>query len=111
MTYRLLSNNGGTKGGTKARAKEEGSQLTVSIGMNGFHEQGIPRIQAFLRAGSGVLRACRIQGCNKIKHLNNKYSSAPVLLISGPVILSKTLKILLGRNNKLFPGPSDYTPE
>lgn len=75
--------------------------------MNGFHEEGIPRIQAFLRAGSGVPRACRIQGCNEIKHLNNKYSSAPLFPISGTVILSKTLKILLGRNNELFPGLSN----
>lgn len=56
-------------GGTEARAKEDGSQLTVSIGMNGFHKEGIPRIQAFLRAGSGVLGACGIQACNNIKHL------------------------------------------
>lgn len=36
---------------------------TVSIGMNGFHKEGIPRVQAFFRAGSGVLRACGIQAC------------------------------------------------
>lgn len=93
-------------GGTEGQAEEGGSQLTVSISMNGFHEEGIPRIQAFLGAGSGVLRACRIQGCNKIKHLN-KYSSAPLFLISGPVILSRTLKIVLGKCNKLLSGLSD----
>lgn len=60
-------------GRTETQAEEDRSQLTVSISVNGFHEEGIPRIQAFLRAGSGVLRACRIQGYNKIKHLNNKY--------------------------------------
>lgn len=92
-------------GGTEVQAEEEGSQLTVSISMNGFHKESIPRIQAFLGAGSGVLRACRIQGCNEIRHLNNKYSSDALFLISGPVILSKTLA--LGRNNKLFPDLSD----
>lgn len=83
-------------GGTEAQAKEDGNQLTVSIGMNGLHEEGIPRIQAFLRAGSGVLRACGIQACNKIKCFNNKCSSFP-LFFSGPVILSKILKTSLGK--------------
>jgi len=57
--------------------------------MKGFHKEGIPRVQAFFRAGSGVLRACGIQACNKIEHPNNKCSSDPLFLISGPVILFK----------------------
>jgi len=79
-----------TAGGTEAWAKEDGSQLTVSISMNGFHKEGIPRVQTFLRADSSVLRACGIQACDKIKRFNNKCSSAPLFLISAPVILSKT---------------------
>lgn len=64
MTYVVFSNNDGRR---NRRAEEDGSQLTVSIRMNGFHKEGIPRVQAFLQAGSGVLWACRIQACNEIK--------------------------------------------
>lgn len=92
-------------------AEEDGSQLTVSIGMNGFHKEGISRIQAFLKAGSGVLGARGIQTCNKTKRLNKKCSSAPLLLISGPIILSKTLKMSHGRNDKIIPSCTGYVPE
>lgn len=100
-----------TAGGTEAWAKDDGSQLTISIGMNGLHKEGIPRVQALLRAGSGEFRACGIQACNKSKCHNNKCCSAPLFLVSGPVILSKTLKMLLGRSGKLFPGHTDDAPE
>lgn len=64
MTYVVFSNNDGRR---NRRAEEDGKQLTVSICMNGFHKEGIPRVQAFLQAGSGVLWARRIQACNEIK--------------------------------------------
>lgn len=97
--------------GAQVWAEEDERQLTVSISMNGFHKEGISRIQAFLKAGSGVLRACGIQACNKIKCLNKKCSSAPLFLTSGPVILSKTLKMLHSRNDKIIPSCTGYVPE
>lgn len=90
-------------GQPEAWAKADGRQLTVSISMNGFHKEGIPRIQALLRAGFGVLGACRIQACNKIKHLNKQCSSASLLYFWASYSV-KTFKLLLGRRDKLFPG-------
>lgn len=99
-----------TAGWTEAWADADGRQLTVSISMNGFHKEGIPRIQAFLRAGFGVLRACRIQACNKIKHLNKQCSSASLSYFWASYFV-KTFKLLLGRSDELFPGCTDCAPE
>lgn len=37
------------------------SQLTVSVCVDGFHEEGISSIQALLQAGSGILWSSRVQ--------------------------------------------------
>lgn len=55
--------------------------LTVSVCVNGLHEEGISRVQALLQAGFGVLRSSGVQAC-----WDRLMSAAPFLSAAGTLM-------------------------